>query len=89
VSAFLPPQSAAADEEEDPEALLEDVPELLSLPHAVMVIVATAATDNSVIAGVPSTLPKRLSFTDPTFDSSASGLHGNVCGASGRIADER
>jgi hypothetical protein len=34
----------------------------------VIVIVASAAADNNVKAGVPSTLPKRLSFTDPTFD---------------------
>src|SRR4051812_46762725 len=65
VRAALPPQSAAAeDEDPDPDAVLEDVPELLSLPHAVIVIVASAAADRVV----PSTLPKRLSFTDPTFD---------------------
>ena len=60
----MPPQSAAADDEEpDPDAALDVVPELLSLPQAVIVIVARAAADKVV----PSTVPKRLSFTDPTF----------------------
>jgi hypothetical protein len=84
----LPPQSAAAaaaEDDPDPDALLDEVPELLSLPHAVIVIAASAAADTVV----PSTLPKRLSFTYPTFDSSASGLSGNVCAAGGRVADER
>lgn len=62
VSVFLPPQSAEADEL--PEALEEEVPALLSLPQAVSVRAAMAVAESVV----PSTLPKRLSFTYPTFD---------------------
>jgi hypothetical protein len=68
VSAALPPQSAAAAAaDEDPDAALDEGAELLSLPHAVIVIVASAAADNNVNTGVPMPPPKRLSFTDPTF----------------------
>ena len=63
VSVFFPPQSAEADDEL-PAALEEEVPALLSLPHAVSVKAAIAVAETVV----PSTLPKRLSFTYPTFD---------------------
>ena len=65
----------------------DDVPELLSLPHAVIVIVASAAAGQA--AGVPSTLPKRLSFTDPTFDFGLpQDSTATYAAAGGRIADE-
>ena len=64
----MPPQSAFADAVPaalvpDPDALELLVPELLSLPHAVRVSAAIAVADRVV----PSVLPMRLSFTDPTF----------------------
>ena len=62
VSEVLPPQSAAP-AALLPEAALDEVPALLSLPHAVSVRAATAVADSVV----PRTLPKRLSFTYPTF----------------------
>jgi len=43
--------------------LLLEVEALLSLPHAVRVSAAIAVADRVV----PSVLPMRLSFTDPTF----------------------
>jgi len=71
VTEFLPPQSALADAEPlpaaalvaDPDALELEVEALLSLPQAVSVSAAIAVADRVV----PSVLPMRLSFTDPTF----------------------
>ncbi len=67
VTEFLPPQSAVA-ELAAPAGLAAPlvpvlVPALLSLPHAVRVSAAIAVADRVV----PSVLPMRLSFTDPTF----------------------
>ena len=68
VSEVLPPQSAAdADELCPTRRSSEDVPALLSLPHAVSVKAATRHGRQATASGVPTLLPKRLSFTDPTF----------------------
>jgi len=40
---------------------------LLSLPQAVSVKAATAVMETATASGVPTLLPKRLSFTYPTF----------------------
>ena len=66
VSEVLPPQSAP-DADALPEALDEAVPALLSLPHAVRVMAAMAVMETATASGVPTLLPKRLSFTYPTF----------------------
>jgi hypothetical protein len=68
----LPPQSvaapaAAADADPVPDVLEDGVAALLSLPHAVSVRAATAAADSAIPSGLPTPVPKRLNFTDPTF----------------------
>src|SRR3954468_1725602 len=66
VTEFLPAQSAA-DADELPEALDDGVPALLSLPQAVRVMAATAVRETAAPRGFHVRLPKRLSFTNPTF----------------------
>jgi hypothetical protein len=40
---------------------------LLSLPQAVSDMAAMAVADSAIPSGLPTLLPKRLSFTYPTF----------------------
>ena len=74
VSWFLPPQSA--DELDEPDApVVEEEPELLSLPHAVSVIPVIAVADKVT----KNALPNLFRSTYPTFSSVAvfapSGAH--------------